>query len=381
MAAAARNNGSLIRYPDLKKDFLETMFLSKNPVLNTMMRRIVDGAVVKDDSLYGLIKAGNWRALDELMSTNPGKDTFFRILEQFFLFKYFLPEDERITRKEFEIAMGIQQVRWMVDPENCRIKKNSENTENGRVHTNYRVEKADFYYWQEIPEDERTEISEQINKQINLRLTNPIDYNRRFENTVWYKVLFIDSVGKKRTIGWDRYGKKLDFYPIPETLNISDIACVYQPKLVFGSLSDVSLLKFIINYKQRPYIAHLPNAKGNLCDIHDLKHAIVAGWQHDFHHSRSGVCNDVSLVYLNTYCKLDPKLNYTTLKDAINDETSQLMICLRGPGGEVKARAINDSGRIVHDPPFPHFAGGKRKTRRSVYKKNITRRRKRTTRK
>ncbi len=379
MAVAAGNNGSVKRYPDLKTDFLETMFLSKNTKLIEIIHRIVDGKVVIYDWLYRIIKAGNWKALDAFILAHHGKAAFFAILEQFFLFKYFLAEGESITRKEFEIAMGIQQVRWMVDPENCRMK--GDISENGRILTNYEVKHAEFYYWQDISDDEKTIISRQINEMIEYRLTKPIDYNIKFYNTVWYKVLFTKD-GKKINAGtWSGYGSERDYYPIPETLNISDITCVYQPKLVFGSLSDVSLLKFMINYGQRPYIAHVPDSKSNLCDVHGLTHAIVAGWRHDIHHSRIGGCTNKSIDYLNTYCHLDPKLNYTTLKDAINDETSNLMVCLRAPDGQNKARIVNDRGMILHDPPFPHFAGGKRKTRRSLYKKRMTRRRKRTIRK
>lgn len=392
--AAAVNNGSIKRYPDLKTDFIETMFLSKNENLKEIIRGIVDGEVEKDDMLYGLIKAGNWKGLDAFILEHTGQAAFFMILQQFFLFKYFLPnKDDSITRKEFEIAMGIQQVRWMVDPNNCRIKKVFDKNEttiinykhdNGRILTNYRVENADFCYWQDIPEDERTIISRQINEIIIRRLSNPpIDYNKIFVNTVWYKVLFTKN-GKKTTAGsWSGYGSEEDYYPIPETLNISDIACIYQPKLVFGSLSDFSLLKFIINYGQRPYIAHVPDSTSNLCDVHGLEHAIVAGWRHDIHHSFNGDCTTDVLRYLNYYCKLDPKINFTTLKEEINKnaQESQLVKCLKGPDGETLARGINDTGRVLHDPPFPHLAGGKRKTRRSLYKKRGMRKRKRTMRK
>jgi hypothetical protein len=357
-------------YPDLKTDFLETMFLSKNLKLNEIIKQIVDGEVEKNDDLYNLIRNNDWKSLDSTINeTYSGRDKFFVILEQLFLFKYFLPEEDRISRKQFEIAMGIQQVRWMTDPENCRYKsRTSENTENGRIMNHYKVDKAIFYYWNDIPKEDRDKTIAKLNDQIGGRLfVKPINYEHVFSNTVWYKVDHVDkNTQKKKTIAWTGYGRESDFYPIPETLNISNIACVYQPKLVFGALSDESLLKFIIKYRQRPYVAHIPSSKSNLCDIHKSKHSIVAGWVHDFHHSRSNSdCSPRGVNWLNTSCKLNPALNHETIITAIDDPESHLIKCLEKDDRHLISRGANDSGMIFHDPPFPHFRGGaKRKTRR-----------------
>jgi hypothetical protein len=103
------------------------------------------------------------------------------------MFKYFLPTDDRISRKGFEIAMGIQQVRWMVDPENCRYKSaNSNNTENGKVLTHYKVDTAEFHLWQDITEKDRSEAITKIKKQIGQRLVDKdVNYNEKFNNTIW----------------------------------------------------------------------------------------------------------------------------------------------------------------------------------------------------
>jgi hypothetical protein len=365
-------------YPNLKTDFLETMFLSQNAHLNRIIRELADGKFEKNDMIYDTIINNNWKLLDEYIKNNPGKDKFLEILKQLFLFKYFLPEDERISRKQFEIAMGIQQVCWMTDPENRRCKsRNSDNTENGRNMGAYRVDRASFYYWQDISEENRQIIINKIDDMIKQRLiTRDTDYNTIFNNTVWYKVDFISKHNQKKiSIGWPGFGIEDDFYPIPETLNISNIACIYQPKLVFGSLSDLSLLRFIIKYKQRPYIAHIPESKSNLCDIHMSKHSIVAGWNHDFSHSKSGRCRE-GLRWLNHECKLSTPLNYDTVLSAVDDESSELIQCLRKDTTNRISRAANDNGMLFHNP-VPHFRGGTvRKTRRrKSYRRKSYRRR------
>jgi hypothetical protein len=364
MAAGGENVSGRV-YPDLKTDFLETMFLSKNVYLNRIIRELTDGNFEKNVVLYGIIKNNKWEVLNEYIERNSGKDKFLEILKQLFLFKYFLSEDERISRKQFENAMGIQQVRWMVDPENCRYKsKNSDNTENGRNMGIYKVDKAQFYYWQNISEENRRVIIKKLDDMIKERLTTrDIDYNTIFNNTVWYKVDFLDLSGEKISIGWPGFGIESDFYPIPETLNISNIACIYQPKLVFGSLSDLSLIRFIIKYKQRPYVAHIPESKSNLCDIHMSKHSIVAGWYHDFFHSRTGRCRE-GLSWLNGQCKLSTPLDYDTVIRAVDDERSELIQCLLKDTTNRISRAANDSGMLFHNP-VPHYTGGnRRKTRR-----------------
>jgi hypothetical protein len=367
MAAAGAGEAA----PNLKRDFLETMFLSKNSDLNRIIKELASGEVEQDDILYKLIKAADWKEFDATLLNNKGRINFFKVLQQLFMFKYFLPKDDRISRKEFEIAMGIQQVRWMVDPENCRYARpNSNNTENGRVLNRYKVDTAEFHLWQDINKKDRQEAIKKIKKQIGQRLVDKdVKYNERFKNTIWYKVdhIHIQS-GLKGSTAWLGYGKEQDYYPIPESLNLSDFACVYQPKLVFGTLSDTSLLRFIIKYKQRPYIAHIPGSRSNLCIIHTFKESIVGGWVHDFHHSRgSGTCEDLvsrGLSVLNNSCNLEPRLTYDTLIEAIDDENSDLIRCLKTENGIQLARGINDQGLTYHIGEFPHFRGGARRVSR-----------------
>jgi hypothetical protein len=354
---------------ELKK-YLNTMYISKNKDLKRIIKNLSDSKVVLDKDLYGIIQSNRFDDLDEYIKANPRKDNFFKLLEQFFLFYYFLPEEQKITRKQFQNAMGIQQVRWMVDDENCKDM------------AFYTVESADFVYWNDIDQKERQIICKELIQKIGLRFFNESFKTFQFmdtflKNTIWYKVIHFNPIRKIETFigSWAGYGSKnRDFFPIPETLNFSKIACIYTPRLVFGSLSDKSLFEFIVKYKQRPYIAHIPNATSNLCVVHELRHSIVAGWMHDFHHSRSETnsCNDLynnSFRFLNDSCKME--LNEESLKNKIEENDPELMECL-AKGTETYVRGMNDTGSLWHSPGSIVFEGGKRPN----YKKKSTRRRK-----
>ena len=73
--------------------------------------------------MYEMVKTDKFVEFDGLVAARPGKTNFYRIMQQLFLFRYFprarvTRSSEEITRRQFEIALGIQQVRWMVDTEN-----------------------------------------------------------------------------------------------------------------------------------------------------------------------------------------------------------------------------------------------------------------------
>ena len=383
--------------PNLKKNYVATQYASKNKDLIRILTELInEDFLEKDITLYSLIRENKWKELDTYIQAHPGKENFWLILQQLFYFQYFVPDSEKITSKQFEISMGIQQVRWMDDDENCKVMRN------------YEVKGAKFLYWEDIPKREQSIIVDQVFKKIEWKLyggKNKTDIQNLFLGTVWYDVNLQNKSGRVDAGSFHGFGSNLYIYPIPETINLSTIACVYRPILLFGSLSDGSLLKYIIRNGQRPYIAHLPDSKSNLCEVHGNKHCICAGWYHDFHHSTSGGCGN-DITFLNKKCATNTTLE--TLQSEIRDETSKVSQCidqtnkelmkcdekrekLEKQRKEVKSkedeknleekmkihydecgkyiwiRGSNDTGHVWH-ANFPVFRGGKRKTKKQKRK-------------
>ena len=385
--------------PNLKKNYVATQYASKNKDLLRILSELInDQFLEKDTRLYSLIQRNQWKELDKHIQNLPGKQNFWLILQQLFYFRYFLPDSEKITDKQFEISMGIQQVRWMNDDENCKMMKN------------YEVKGADFLYWEDIPDEEQKIIVSQVFNRIKGKMFSGKtikDIQNLFTGTVWYDVNLQNTRGRTNAGSWAGFGSNNYIYPIPETINLSTIACVYRPILLFGALSDGSLLKYIIRNGQRPYIAHLPEYKMNLCDVHGLKHCICAGWFHDFFHSTSGNCKD-DIASLNRRCGTN--LNFETLQSEIQNETSKVTQCINEANmklmkcdeiqpdiqkklSELKnvktetaeqekrnlkamfddcwetrwPRSLNDTGSVWHTD-FPAFRGGKRKTKKQKRK-------------
>ncbi len=391
--------------PNLKKNYVATQYASKNKDLIRILRELInDDFLEKDETLYSLIRQNRWKELDIYIQTHPGKQNFWLILQQLFYFRYFVPESEKITDKQFEISMGIQQVRWMTDDENCKSMKL------------YQVKGANFKYWEDIPGEQEI-IVNQVFDRIKQKMFSgkTKDHIRNlFSGTVWYDVNLQNNHGRTNAGSWKGFGSKNYIYPIPETINLTTIACVYRPILLFGALSDGSLLKYIILHGQRPYIAHLPDSTSNLCEVHGATHCICAGWYHDFFHSTSGDCKN-GISFLNSKCGTN--LTLETLPSEIRNETSKVNKCIDDSNkrmmkcdeempeiekslnklknvknetaeqqkkklqarlqecwSDTWIRGANDSGMVWHIN-FPVFRGGKRKTKKQKRKarKNKTR--------
>lgn len=407
------------------KDCLETKYVSRNPDIQQLFReineRVQAGSIsINDMELYQMIRENNWRTLDSYIQRHIGKDNFYRILKELLTYKYFLPETQQITRKQMQNALGIQQARWVNDPENTYICPS------------YDIKAVTFKMWEEIPNEEKTIMLEQIHENIRDRLNPGMtknNINSLFNNTVWY-LLDVSPPAPPRPpakrpttpprppsakrptpitpprppfvggyIGWKGYGEKRLYYPIPETINLSTISTVYPPILVFGSLSELTLARFVVEHRQRPYASHLANSKSNLTCIHDKEQTIFANWVHDFQHSRSDpsftIAGDDFFSFLNSTLrdiigvelltpenavnKLAEIADSITIKPEDNEETKQEKI-------RKKARVmeyigyVNDTGRIWHRE-FRPFAGGRKALTRRIRKskRKKTRKTKRTT--
>ena len=103
---------------DLTK-YGETRYISKNKHLQKIFGELERGVAV-DGELHALITGNHFAELDEYIRAHPGPKEFHRILQQIFLFEYFV--EPPITRKQVQYSLGIQQARWSADPANCQKK-------------------------------------------------------------------------------------------------------------------------------------------------------------------------------------------------------------------------------------------------------------------
>ena len=336
------------------KRFKETMANSGNDQLQLIVEEVLSDKIVTDAAIAELVKTNKWAEFDAYIQSNPGVANFYRIFQQLFLL---YNKKSEISRKQYQTALGIQQVRWMVDDENCKDMDT------------YSVISAKFFDWRDIPADEQNLIQVELYDNIKDRLyskTITKELNGHYNGSIWYKVETTRGSG----IGsWEGFGSKHDYFPITETINFSKLSCIYSPVLIFGSLSEQSLFKYIIIHKQRPYAMHFPTSKSNLCKIHGDKAMIVANWRHDLHHSRSGNCS-TGFHYINDNCKTYE--NEDTIVEAVKNIESPLNKCIYDktempiyyPGQKIDTkgnsitRVMNDTGAIFSKLPLNVIEGG-----------------------
>ena len=330
------------------KKYEETMYISKNKSLKEIMDHIYDND--PDGTLFGMIHDNNWMAVNDYILQHPGIKNFNLIFANLFVFYYL---DKTISRKEYQICLGIQQVRWMVDTENTCNKPKHELS-------------PICYVWESIPDNEKDTIVETLMLKLKGQLYKSktvLDLKTLLTNTVWFEHENIDGM-------WHGFGTQKQFFPVPETLNFSSIACIYAPVIVFGTVTAVTLMTHVVKFKKRPYASHFPNSLGNLCEVHGRVVTITSNWTHDFSHSSGKVCSDNRLIqFLNGWLKTP--INEFNIEEMLNDETSELYSVLyKNTGrliGEKIALAINDSSMYI-GKEVPIIAG-KRKSKKYKSKK------------
>lgn len=340
---------------------VETMYIKKNRDMQTMLNTL--STTRQNVVLLGFIRTNNWILVDNYMIERNGSINFFETLQQLF---YFFYVRKSITLKQFQNAMGIQQVRWMIDDENNKIMGG------------YTVESAEITLWENIDESEKVVVYRKIIKYIENNLYGDISPSF-FNNTVWYKVY----VGESQFAGMHQealtffgginvQNSSYLYYPIPETLNLGEMSCMYSPRLIFGSLATTTLTKFILNTNERPYAAHIPAARTNLVRVHTSLHMIIANWWHDFNHSSKANCDETMIISsLNRDCKEDFKVN-----DGAKENYDKIIQCVNVNHNNMLALKWNDRGlpfKVLLNPRARPVAEGK-KTKRKQNKKTKKRR-------
>jgi hypothetical protein len=312
-------------------------------------------------------KGDHFAELDAYIRAHAGADQFHRILQQFFLFRYFV--EDRISRKQMQTALGIQQVRWASDPENCHsIIKGS---------FSFVVRDTLFYYWEDIPPARQAMIAHELHKQIKERLLQGETITEEtlpevLRRTIWYSVS-TESKYNGLLGSWAGYAKPdlsrdldssepLCYYALPVTYqHLTKHYCIYAPELLFGSLSSPSLTKHMILNQTRPYNCHLPNSRSNLCSVHGNAQHILQIWFHDFHHARSGGCS-LAYRFHPLQSLLKQRLTQENIKALLADPTSELSQLMEVEKAKEASKqyslfqSLNDTGSLWTEQP-PDFLG------------------------
>lgn len=339
---------------DLTK-YRETIYVSKNIQLQHLLGELESGKITADDELYTLIKGNQFAEVDAYIRAHPGADHFHRILQQLFLFRYFA--EDRISRKQMQTALGIQQVRWASDPENCQRKIKGDVGDT-------------FYYWEDIPLTKRTLITRELYQQIERRLLPGETLTEEtlpdiLHHTMWYSISTKTGL-RGSWAGYTRTGDEDDplrYYALPVTYQqLTKHYCIYAPELLFGSLSSPSLTKHIILNQTRPYNCHLPHSRSNLCEVHGNSQHILQIWYHDFHHARSGSCTASAYHFSRLQENFKERLTQENIKALLADPTSELSQLFEREKKKEQRKEdtlflpLNDTGALWTEQP-PDFLG------------------------
>ena len=331
---------------------VETMYIKKNRDMQNVLNTL--STTRQNVVLFDFIRTNNWILVDNYMIEHTGKIHFFETLQQLF---YFFYVRESITLKQFQNAMGIQQVRWMVDDEN------------NKVMSGYTVLSAGIELWENIDESEKGIIYRKIIEYIGKSLYGSISPSF-FNNTVWYKVEIDHSqlnMHREANVffGGIEVQNSYLYYPIPETLNLGELSCMYIPRLIFGTLNIPTITKFMLNTNERPYASHIPDSRTNLVRVHNSLHMIIANWWHDFNHMSKAKCDEAAAIrVLNLECKDDFKVgdkeNYDKIIHCINTH----------PNSALKLNDVGFPFKVVLGARPNENAEGKTKNKRKKSKKS-----------
>lgn len=273
--------------PNILMRFLETKYVSKNKSIQQTFDYIFSHDTIHYDELKSLhtsaqqrhawrpelenkdyengyaqlfdyIKKYNWKGVDSLFAEQYNNREHFRMI--FAILAKWYYHYKSISRLQYENTLGIQQARWALSPDN----KYANYLFNG-----IRGNLVDFTFHlvkniDKFPYASDLYLSEEIKLCFYQHSKNKVVYTANFTNGEPYHLA------------------------IPETFNLSQCANVYRPRLVLGSFTSCSLLKYMKQYGERPFVCHHPD----LSDTHNSTHFDgIAGmnvfehWAHDARHT------------------------------------------------------------------------------------------------
>lgn len=280
---------------DLSK-YIETRYVQKNRDLQRIFSDLEKGNVnqTKLQEIEPLIRSNNWSKFNFYCIRNGGINNFWETLQCLFFLRYFA--DDKIDFDQMQKAMGIQQMRWTFDRQNefnNRLQQHRLNDGAEIKSIGFIFEKIGaFTYFQEIDKNNQKSIATKFLTMILRKSEDEVKdeeiqrFSPSLNGRIFYKVPEIsEQLDESFLFG----GVNGQYYlGIPQTYNFNEFTCFHVPILVFGSLSPMSLVNFILRENKRAYAAHLPGSKSNLEQFDgDFGH-ILCNWRHDFEHQLRG---------------------------------------------------------------------------------------------
>ena len=320
------------------REFVETRYVALNKDLQRIFNQLENGILNQDalQIIEPMIRENKWQEFDEYCTDNGGIGKFWETLQCLFFLHYFAAV--KIDYVQMQNAMGIQQARWSVDPENSfnnfLISKQKEHQ--GQYSAFFLKKINEFTYFQNIDEKNKKSIALQfydiiggkkvfnfdaiydsmqqeinrISKDMELAgksepeifdVIYPLiekrdlkyknikeEMSKHLHNRLFYEVSLSDFL-EKRDKSFYFGGNNGKYYlGIPQTYDVSSLTCFHQPILVFGNLSPKTMVNFILKENRRPYAAHLPGSKSNLEQFDAYYGNLVLNWRHDLFHQTFG---------------------------------------------------------------------------------------------
>lgn len=390
------------------KDYIETQFVSNSATLKRIIGELKRKEKECNHALYDLLFMNHYKEFDEYISERPGRDHFYEILQQIFMFKYFLPEGKiPLTRKQIQNALGIQQARWSCDSEN------KDTYPVGQVKFNYYQELVPTYdspfnralmdYRKGGVLHEEKLYPEFLEKSEKEKLEKVFEL---LKDTVWYSYeedVFLEMYHRRKPSNhfWIRepqnlYGEEIDVrycncFPLPESFaNLCDIACLHNPELVFGALSSPTIVKYYIIHGKRPFhcqLATSESSKLNFKTADGNRTHLLSFWTHDMQHEALGNCSpDIALVRMNRKLSLFARKNLKdrayvpltaeNIKEQFEDVNSILNLYIqheKTSGEESTFLSITDEPGVWKNGRTQCFKGGNRKRTKRRTSKRYTR--------
>jgi hypothetical protein len=269
----------------LLKQYPETKNVSRNQDLQRIFLELKTNKFRPNPAIVSLIKSQNWKKFDDFCKRNQGIPKFWILLQHLFYLFYFVDENKKIDFDTMQKGLGIQQARWQMDPNNEFQKKLLYNRAFSFGNGFTFHDTLEFNYLKDIiTKDQIIERLEDIS-------TEPLD-EENFANTIWYRVDFdskkyfgkvYEDADRSFIVAFGTAENK-KYFGIPNSYDVSKYTCLQQPRIVFGKMAPPSMVNFILDYDQRPYVGFLPGSKSNLETFDDITASILMNWGHDFNH-------------------------------------------------------------------------------------------------
>ena len=387
------------------KEYIETQFISNSAILKHIIGQLKRKEKECNHTLYDLLFMNQYREFDEYISARPGRDHFYEILQQLFMFKYFLPEGKRpLTRKQIQNALGIQQARWSCDSEN------KDTYPVGQVKFNYYQELVPTYdspFNRALMDPRKGGILHEAKMYPEFKIKSEEEkLEQVFEllkDTVWYSYdedVFLEMYHRDSPSShfWikEPYGETdvryCNCFPLPESFaNLCEIACLHNPELIFGVLSSPTIVKYYIIHGKRPFHCQLAtpeSSKLNFKTADRFRTHLLSFWTHDMQHEALGECSPhIVLVRMNrklsTFARKNHKdreyvpLTAENIKEQFEDVNSILNLYIqheKTSGEESTFLSITDEPGVWKNGRTQCFKGGNRKrTKRKRYTRFVYR--------